>query len=76
MTTKVHAIYRGGVFLPESPVPVAEGSEVELTVTQNAIAKTLADSLEEISRLPEESPRDGFSGADHDQILYGTPEGK
>lgn len=29
-------------------------------------------SLMEIAALPLESPRDGFSGQDHDSILYGA----
>jgi predicted DNA-binding antitoxin AbrB/MazE fold protein len=76
MTMKVHAIYRGGVFRPDVPVPVAEGTEVELTVTSNGKSVSLADSLEEIARLPQEGPDDGFSGADHDRILYGPRDGK
>ena len=71
MTTKVHAVFRNGAFLPATPVPVAEGAEVELTVTSTDSNESIADALEEISRLPEEGPADGFSGADHDQILYG-----
>jgi predicted DNA-binding antitoxin AbrB/MazE fold protein len=70
MTTRVHAIYRGGVFVPATRVPVSEGAEVELTVTSNG-SGSLADALEEIARLPHEGPQDGYSGADHDRILYG-----
>jgi len=69
MTMKIHAIYRGGVFCPDAPVPVAEGAKVELTVTSNGNGGSLADSLEEIARMPQEGPKDGFSGADHDRIL-------
>jgi predicted DNA-binding antitoxin AbrB/MazE fold protein len=71
MTTRVHAIYRDGVFLPVVPVPVADGTEVELTVTPSNAAGSMAEALQEIARLPAEGPDDGFSGADHDQILYG-----
>ena len=46
MTMKIHAIYRGGVFCPDAPVPVAEGAKVELTVTSNGNGGSLADSLE------------------------------
>jgi predicted DNA-binding antitoxin AbrB/MazE fold protein len=76
MTTKVQAIYRNGAFLPATPVPVAEGAEVELTVTVNGESSSLAEGLEEIARLPMEGPRDGFSGADHDRILYGSRTAK
>jgi predicted DNA-binding antitoxin AbrB/MazE fold protein len=67
---KVHAIYRNGVFLPSTPPPVADGTEVELTVTANGEPCSLADALDEIAHLPAEGPQDGFSGADHDNILY------
>jgi len=70
MTTKVHAIYRNGVFLPSAAPPVAVGTEVELTVTAGGVRDSLVDALDEIARLPAEGPRDGFSGADHDQVLY------
>jgi predicted DNA-binding antitoxin AbrB/MazE fold protein len=70
MTTKVHAIYRNGVFLPSTPPPVADGAEVELIVTSGSESNSLADALDEIAHLPVEGPQDGFSGADHDRILY------
>ncbi|MGD0769906.1 MAG: antitoxin family protein [Tepidisphaeraceae bacterium] len=72
MTTKVHAVYRNGVFLPSTPPPVADGAEVELTVTADGQANSLADALDEIAHLPAEGSQDGFSGADHDQVLYGA----
>ena len=70
MTTKVHATYRNGVFLPSTPPPGADGAEVELIITSTGEPKSLADSLDEIAHLPVEGPQDGFSGADHDRILY------
>jgi len=70
MTMKVHAVYKNGAFLPAAPVQVAEGAEVELTVTVNGDAASLADSLQEIANLPPEGPQDGFSGANHDAVLY------
>lgn len=63
MTTRVHAVYRGGVFLPASPVPVGEGAEVELTVTVNGQG-SLADALEQSARLPQEDPTNGFRPTD------------
>jgi predicted DNA-binding antitoxin AbrB/MazE fold protein len=76
ITTKVHAIYRNGVFLPAAPVPVAEGTEVELTVTSDGGGDSLADALAEIARSPAQGPQDGFSGAGHDRVLYGEPNEK
>jgi predicted DNA-binding antitoxin AbrB/MazE fold protein len=71
MTTKVHATYRNGVFLPSTPPPVADGAEVELIVTTGE-PNSLADALDQIAQLPAEGPQDGFSGTDHDRILYDT----
>jgi predicted DNA-binding antitoxin AbrB/MazE fold protein len=70
MTTKVHAVYRDGVFLPSAPPPLAEGAEVELVVTAETEPASLADALAEIARMPAEGADDGFSGADHDAVLY------
>jgi predicted DNA-binding antitoxin AbrB/MazE fold protein len=70
MVTKVRAVYSDGVFRPEAPLPVAEGARVELTVDSAPVAQSLVESLEEISRLPAAGAKDGFSGADHDRILY------
>jgi predicted DNA-binding antitoxin AbrB/MazE fold protein len=76
MTTKVHAIYRNGVLTPSVPLPVAEGTEVELVVTADVKPGSLAEALNEIAQLPAEGLQDGFSGADHDQILYRAPKNK
>ena len=74
MTQKVHAVYRNGVFRPSIPPPVAEGTEVELIVVSQGQSRSLADALDEIADLPAEGPQDGFSGAEHDRVLY--PEHK
>lgn len=75
MVTKIRAVYRDGVFRPETPVPMAEGAQVELTVDSDAGAQSLVESLEEISRLPGEGANDGFSGSDHDGVLYPNDKG-
>ena len=85
MSHTIHAIFDAGVFRPLEPVELAEGTQVEVTVPaaappaelspeelvrqQAAIAKFLA----KMEALPNEGPDDGFSGRDHDKILYGTP---
>ena len=71
--TKVHAIYEKGVFRPTEALQIQDGAEVELTVQETTLptsAGSVLDALEEISKLPVEGPEDGFSGADHDRILY------
>jgi hypothetical protein len=36
-------------------------------------AAAIEEMLAEIESLPVEGPDDGFSGRDHDKILYGAP---
>jgi hypothetical protein len=48
--------------------PAAELSPAELARQQAAIAEFLA----RMEALPDEGPDDGFSGRDHDKILYGA----
>jgi predicted DNA-binding antitoxin AbrB/MazE fold protein len=78
MSDRVEAIYEGGVFRPTEPVALQEGSRVRLQFEQappQPDAKPLGDLLDMIASLPPEGPNDGFSGADHDKILYGGDEG-
>jgi predicted DNA-binding antitoxin AbrB/MazE fold protein len=56
MTTRIHAVFRNGVFEPSVPPEVAEGTEVELIVTTNRDSTSLADALDEIAQLPNEGP--------------------
>ncbi|MEP6669177.1 MAG: antitoxin family protein [Chthoniobacter sp.] len=75
MTTTAAAIYENGVLRPLSPLPLAEGARVEVTVTDSAPAPqpSVARAIErmrEIAALPMESEQDGFSGKDHDSVLY------
>ena len=84
MSHTIPAIFDAGVFRPLEPVELAQGTQVEVQVPvgppaelspeelarqQAAIAKFLA----EMEALPDEGPDDGFSGRDHDKILYGAP---
>jgi predicted DNA-binding antitoxin AbrB/MazE fold protein len=82
MTATAAAIYENGVLRPLSPLPLAEGARVEVTVTelasspQVADVHSLSDSLREIAALPMESDQGPFSGQDHDRVLYGGPARK
>jgi predicted DNA-binding antitoxin AbrB/MazE fold protein len=72
---------------PLQPVDLAEGTQVqvqvpappaeqsaELSPEELARQRTaIAEWLAEIESLPPEEPDDGFSGRDHDKILYGKP---
>lgn len=73
MTTRIHAVYERGVFRPTDPVPIAEGTAVEITVSTEAESRATeggAAALLRIAELPLEGPDDGFSGAEHDRVLY------
>ena len=77
MTRTVRAVYSQGVFKPAAPVPIADGTEVELTISPPSSAPAINGSgiiaaLTRIAELPLEGSNDGFSGADHDSILYGN----
>jgi predicted DNA-binding antitoxin AbrB/MazE fold protein len=88
MNRSVTAVFDAGVFRPLQPVDLAPGTQVEVQVPVRAdIASTGELSAEELARqrqaieemiakiesLPLEGPDDGFSGRDHDKILYGKP---
>jgi predicted DNA-binding antitoxin AbrB/MazE fold protein len=70
MVTRVHAIYRNGAFFPEGPLSVPDGAKVELTVESADPPAALAAALDKIADLPQGGAEDGFSGADHDRVLY------
>lgn len=77
MTTTAAAIYENGVLRPLSPLPLAEGARVEVTVTDHAASQPAegaglaGDLLRTVAALPMESGEVGFSGREHDRVLYG-----
>jgi len=87
MNHTIPAIFDAGVFRPLEPVDLAEGTQVQVQVPRPAeetsrelspegLARQQAaikEMLAEIESLPIEEPDDGFSGRDHDKILYGAP---
>ncbi len=88
MSRTIPAIFDSGVFRPLQPVDLAEGTQVEVHVpivpsskaatelSPEELARQRAaieEFLAEIESLPLEGPDDGFSGRDHDKILYGKP---
>lgn len=86
MSHTIHAVFDSGVFRPLEPVELAEGTQVEVYLPATDEAATAGLSPEELARrqvaiermvaeiesLPVEEPDDGFSGRDHDRILYGA----
>lgn len=88
MSRAIPAIYDAGVFRPLEPVDLANGTQVEVQLPAISIGSHSLDSapevlarqraaieemIAEIEALPLEGPDDGFSGRDHDKILYGKP---
>jgi predicted DNA-binding antitoxin AbrB/MazE fold protein len=78
MTIHVDAVYEHGTFRPAGPVALQEGARVLLTIESAATLQSpqrLIAALAEIAAMPAQSPDDGFSGADHDKLLYGAEGG-
>jgi predicted DNA-binding antitoxin AbrB/MazE fold protein len=85
MSHTIAAIFDSGVFRPLEPVDIQEGTQVQVHVpardqvagaelSPQELARQQAaidQMLSEIESLPIEEPDDGFSGRDHDKILYG-----
>lgn len=77
MSNMIKAVYENGTLVLEEPLAISNGSKVDIVVvdenhsSSGAVAKRLA----EIAALPNEGEL-GFSGRDHDQILYGLVDGK
>jgi predicted DNA-binding antitoxin AbrB/MazE fold protein len=84
MTTKVEAVYEHGVLRPSHPLPLEDGTQVDVLVLSEDTSKpdsnnraspnkrTPAEIMAEIAALPIEGKTDEFSGADHDKLLYGA----
>jgi len=74
MTTTVEAIYEQGVLRLIEPIPLADGTRVEVIVIVSESTTgdgTPAEILATIAALPAETQDDEFSGRDHDKVLYG-----
>jgi predicted DNA-binding antitoxin AbrB/MazE fold protein len=79
---EIQGHYQNGMIVPHNDVPLPDGTEVIITVreqsTDNSKAMTQEErrrylaALARIDALPDENPGDTFSGADHDQVLYGN----
>ncbi len=81
MVVRVEAVYEHGVFRPKEPVALEEGTEVslELHVAEAADAeqaRKVAEWLAHIAALPMENEQEGFSGREHDKILYGKKDAR
>lgn len=73
MTITIEAVYEQGILRLLQPIPLAEGTRVEVTVISTEAKsekKTPAEILAKIAAMPLEASHDEFSGQDHDKILY------
>jgi predicted DNA-binding antitoxin AbrB/MazE fold protein len=81
MTILCDAVYENGVLRPLKPPGLREGEQVEVLLvtrgeaaTSGAEAESAAAILARIAALPLPAEDRGFSGSDHDQVLYGEPD--
>jgi predicted DNA-binding antitoxin AbrB/MazE fold protein len=68
MTTTIKATYKNGVLKPREPLQLAEGAEVELTLT---IPPEDGDPLAGLIGIFSSGRTDG--AANHDKYIYGEP---
>jgi predicted DNA-binding antitoxin AbrB/MazE fold protein len=88
MSRAIPAIYDAGVFRPLEPVDLADGTQVEVQLPSTSTVSSKVEASPEVlarqraaieemiaesESLPLEGSDDGFSGRDHDKILYGKP---
>jgi predicted DNA-binding antitoxin AbrB/MazE fold protein len=78
----IEAVYEEGIFRPVEPVSLPEGSRAEVIIpvaasrevgetTETNPKETPYEIMARIAALPGPAHDDGFSGEDHDKILYG-----
>jgi predicted DNA-binding antitoxin AbrB/MazE fold protein len=77
MTISCPAVYENGVLRLREPLPLENGAAVDVVIVTPQAANApsnIAVALAQIAAMPMETDDRGFSGADHDRVLYG-PEG-
>lgn len=73
MAISIEAVYEEGVLRLSQPIPLAEGTRVEVIVISTEAkpkVQSAKDILAKIASMPLEGSNDRFSGRDHDSILY------
>lgn len=75
MNLHITAIYEAGILRPTEPLPVADGTKLDVIVvgSHEQPSQSPAAVLAKIAAMPTE-PGPSFSGKDHDRILYGKQE--
>jgi predicted DNA-binding antitoxin AbrB/MazE fold protein len=73
MTVTVEAIYEQGILKLSQPIPLADGTRVEVMVISPPVelaTQSPSEILQDIAAMPLQGKQDEFSGRDHDKILY------
>lgn len=72
MSHTIPAIFENGVFRPLQKVELDNGEAVEVILLDRTdkTPKRSREILTDIANLPMEGDTNGFSGENHDQILY------
>jgi predicted DNA-binding antitoxin AbrB/MazE fold protein len=72
MSRQIQAVYEKGVLRPLEPLKLDEGEELDVVLLprKKSIQRDAARVLADIACLQVESEHDGFSGAEHDSVLY------
>ena len=79
---EIQGHYENGVVVPHDGINRPDGTEVTIVVQPISQQKSRTlmsaeerqrylEALARIDAVPNENPEDDFSGADHDQVLYG-----
>ena len=77
----VHGVVHNGVIVPNEPLTLPEGTQVLITPINSPDSEVLPERdltglKTEIHRIAslacENGTTDGFSGVDHDKVLYGN----
>jgi hypothetical protein len=73
-TIKVH--FDGKVFVPDEPVDLPVGTQVEVQIVASTPAERgpLMDLVDWVETLPPLPDSPGDAAAQHDHYLYGTPK--
>jgi predicted DNA-binding antitoxin AbrB/MazE fold protein len=82
MTFHTDAIYEGGVLRPLVPLNLHEQEVVSLAISTvggeeslksevDKQRKVLAAFVAKMESLPDDTPQDGLSNRDHDELIYG-----
>ena len=80
MSETITAIVENGMLRPETPLALADGTRVQITVSAGANgvhgvvpSRATKDAVKRLAAMPLE-PGPQFSGRDHDRILYGDAD--